>query len=455
MRALARAGRRVEWRLFFGLWILYGLLIDDYDLESFNLQQMGVEAIVERHVFHVDGSATPQLQPGGDVFAYGGHLYAAKQPGQFMAGAVVYSLLRALGVTYSENFLLAAAFVTFFTASLASASAALCVFLLARRWSVASRSLFWPLLAALSFGAGSSAVVYSGVAHHDAIATATLTIAFFLIEGLGRNPRRGHAALAGALLGFTLTTSMLPFFMVVVAVAYFLSLRRWSLLPFLIGGGVAGLLPLLAYDFASFGNPFLPPNVVGGFSDTFFLLDWGNFRSKIAFYAAGLTAFLPVAWLGLAGLACFPRALRREQLFLVAMLLALAGYVFNIETIGGCQYGPRYLLPAMPFLALGLVGFARLRTRSRRWAAAAVVAALAFSAAVNVVGALYGAMYCDLRRYAFAHYVGAIRRGIFRHFPLALWLVVPSGVWLVNEIDVVWRRFAFRSFDDQPVTGHR
>ena len=35
----------------------------------------------------------PALQPQGDVFEMGDHLYAAKQPGQFMAGALVYFAL--------------------------------------------------------------------------------------------------------------------------------------------------------------------------------------------------------------------------------------------------------------------------------------------------------------------------------------------------------------------------
>src|SRR5688572_31286152 len=32
-------------------------------------------------------------------------------------------------------------------------------------------------------------------------------------------------------------------------------------------------------------------------------------------------------------------------------------YVLNIQATGTCQYGPRYLLPAMPFASLGLIGF--------------------------------------------------------------------------------------------------
>ena len=80
----------------------------------------------------VEGSPTPELQPRGDVFEYQGHLYAAKQPGQFLAGAAAYALLRPFRLRYRDRFTLTAALVTFLTASLVTAAAAVAVFLLAR-----------------------------------------------------------------------------------------------------------------------------------------------------------------------------------------------------------------------------------------------------------------------------------------------------------------------------------
>lgn len=441
--------RRTEICLFLGLWIFYGILIDDHDLTSFNLQQMGVEAIVERGVFYVDGSPTPELKPGGDLFEHDGHLYAAKQPGQFMAGALVYAPLHWLGLSYTGEFLLTAALVTFFTTSLLTAGAAACVLRLAADWAPSS-SLFWPLLASLSFALATSAAPYSGVAHHDALASAYLLFAFALVTRLGSSDptrarshahtrtARSRAALAGFLLGLTLTTSMLPFFMVVAVGLYFLCLRRWRLVPYLIGGGGAGLAPLILYNTINFGNPFLVANVAGEFSDTFFFFDWRNLLAKLAYYGARATLYVPIVWLGLGGYLFFPRRLARERLAVGALLLGLVGYVCNIETLGGCQYGPRYLLPLMPYAALGLVGFAHLR--SERWrsgAAALALGAAVSSAAVNLLGAMYGTMYCDLRRYAFAHYLEAVWHDVFRNFPLALWLVIPLGLWLVLVFD--WR----------------
>src|SRR5262245_25900597 len=98
-----------HWRFillgFLTLCLLYGLTLNASNLTEFNLQQMGVEAIVERGVFYVEDSPTPLLDPRGDVFELGEHLYAAKQPGQFMAGALVYFFLFRLGLSYLSNFL--------------------------------------------------------------------------------------------------------------------------------------------------------------------------------------------------------------------------------------------------------------------------------------------------------------------------------------------------------------
>jgi hypothetical protein len=203
----------------------------------------------------------------------------------------------------------------------------------------------------------------------------------------------------------------------------------------LTAGFTAGLAPLLLYNWHYFGHPLLVPNVAGNYADTFPFFNWSNFAAKLRFYATMLSLHVPVGWAGLAGLKLFPAALRREQLLIGAMLAALAGYVCNIETIGGCQYGPRYLLPAMPLLALGLIGFSHLGSAAGRRAAAVVATLLAVaSGTINAVGTLYGAMYCDLRQYGFAHYLTALRLGIFRTFPLALWLTIPIGAWTVAVV---------------------
>ena len=139
-RTLARTAttglRLLELSLLLFLWFFYGAVINSRNLEAFNLQQAGVEAIVERRQFSLEGSAEPRFQikvyydgdkPFGDTFLYNGRQYAAKQPGQFMLGAVVYFFLRLFGLSYVDNYLLTSALVTFFTSSLVTALAAVVI----------------------------------------------------------------------------------------------------------------------------------------------------------------------------------------------------------------------------------------------------------------------------------------------------------------------------------------
>lgn len=427
---------RVEVLLFLFVWLAYGSAINSDNLIKFNLQQIGVEAIVERHQFNLEGSGVPELQPLGDVFLYRGHKYAAKQPGQFMAGAAVYWGLRALGLSYKDNYLLTSALVTFFTTSLVLAISAIAVFRIARKLSQETPSLFWPMLTTLAYAFGATVFAYSGIAHHDALATGYLVIAFYLVFDLPRGGWDGRgaiiqAACAGLLLGVAVTTSMLVFLMVMVCALYFLSLRRWKLIPFFLGAIVIGLLPLFVYDARSFGNPFLLPNVAGNYADTYFHFSPNNLGSKLAFYGKALIAYVPIVLIGLFGLSYFPRALKRERYFLamVAVMLVLAAYVFNIDTDGAYQFGPRYLLPAMPFACLGLVGYSYLsRASEQRLAAVIVVLVGTVSLIINLVGALQGAMCCPDGKNAFLNHLAAISRGELRSYPLASWLLVPLAL---------------------------
>jgi hypothetical protein len=430
---------RMEVLLFLLVWFAYGVVINSDNLLKFNLQQIGVEAIVERHQFYLEGSTAPELHPLGDVFFHQGHKFAAKQPGQFMAGALVYSVLNAFGLRYVNNYLLTSALVTFFTTSLVLALSAVAVFRIAQELTKDSMSLFWPMLTTFAYALATTAFPYSGIAHHDAIATGYLVLAFYLVFQLSRQGRpygRGAvivSAEAGLLLGLAVTTSMLVVFMVLVCAIYFISLRRWKLVPLFLAGALIGLLPLFIYDARSFGSPFLLPNVVGAgmFSDTFFHFDPRNFGNKLVSYSTMILVYAPVFAVGLFGLTYYPRSLKRRPivLTLLAMIVVLAVYVLNISTGGDCQFGPRYLLPAMPFACLGITGFSYLSIGGeRRIAGAVVLLVTLFSFGVNVVGAVSGAMCCPDGGNAFRNQLTSLMHRDFHSFPLAPWLLAPFAI---------------------------
>jgi len=435
--------RLLELWLFLFVWTICGFLINSTNLEAFNLQQAGVEAMVERKQFSLEGSSTPQLQikvyydgdkPFGDTFMHNGRQYAAKQPGQFMAGAVIYFFLRLLGFSYQNNYALTAALVSFFTSSLVTAAAALAVFRIARELT-GDESFSWPLASALLYAFGTTAFAYSGFAYHDTLASGYLVIAFYLALLLARKRVRRESLIAfvgGALLGLTVTTSMLPFFMACVLGVYLLTLRPWKITLAAIAGGLVGIAPLLWYNAISFGIPLLNSYTAGGYPKSDLHFNLHNSIEKVGLYASEITLYDPLVWLGLLGLLFFPRVLRRKVLVIVALLAAHAFQVLNIESHGGCHYGPRFLLPALPFAAVGLAGFHYLRSRMTRSVMGfAVVLVGTASIVINAVGAAYGAMYCEVQIYAFWPGVAALRHGGLKGFPFAKWLVVPAILCLL------------------------
>jgi hypothetical protein len=168
-------------------------------------------------------------------------------------------------------------------------------------------------------------------------------------------------------------------------------------------GFLIGLLPLFAYNGWYFGNPLVQANVAGHYHDTFFSL-----HSKL--WAHHLNAYLGTGWLsiwkyeplvalGFGGLFLLPRRLR--YLFAAAVTVHLF-YLVHIDTLGGNQYGPRYLLPLLPLLAPGLAvlfDFRGVRTAWRKKLLVIGAILLAYSILVNLVGALQGTM-CRIEEFA-------------------------------------------------------
>ena len=127
-------------------------------------------------------------------------------------------------------------------------------------------------------------------------------------------------------------------------------------------GALPGLLGLGLYDWAAFGSPLHVSYryVANGYAHAqaqgLFGISWPRWHSVelVLVGDRGLLIASPVLVLAAAGLPLFARRHRREAAVCAAVtvcfLLLEFGYFLPY---GGVSPGPRFLIPALPFLALG------------------------------------------------------------------------------------------------------
>lgn len=381
---------------------------------DFNLQHIGVESLVERHTFALEGSAVPELQPLGDTFSFNDHVYAIKQPGQFVLGAFVYSVIHALGLSYQMNYVLVASLVTLFTSGVLCAGIGVALYYVARHLGSSPTERFFIGLA------GTIATIllpYSGVAHHDVQATAFVCIGWSLIV-VARS--KVKYLVAGLLVGSALFISMLPIVVCLGVGLYVVSQRRIKDIGMFGVGGLIGMAPVFLYNWLLYGNLLAFPNSISGTTDTTPFISLTNTVEKVQFYLLSPThslfAFMPVLLFGLLGVFFFGRKYRREALFILALFFGHLAYVSSIETVGHAQYGPRYLLPILPFLAVGLTGLKNTHPFMQR--IASVLGLISFC--ITLVGALGGVMYQTIWIHPFWQYVEQLTAGALSPNPLRL-----------------------------------
>ncbi len=177
--------------------------------------------------------------------------------------------------------------------------------------------------------------------------------------------------LAGLLAGLAVLTEYPAAIVALLVWAYVVSneagRRQWWAYP---AGVLAGILPLAAYNWAAFGSPwqigygFVADPSFSGMAGGLMGVTWPRLDAlqMITFGEAGLFVRSPFLLLAVPGFWLWWRGGRnRREAVLCAgvglgFLLYNAGYYLPM---GGHTAGPRFLIPGLPFFALGLAGLPR------------------------------------------------------------------------------------------------
>jgi len=325
---------------------------------------------------------------------------AAYPPGQALACAPWYAIGQYIlahlpGVPSDDTDLIVA-----FAATLSSATfAALTVTFFFLLLEAIGIPLHAALMATAMLGLATPILAYSGWLFSEPLTTATFTAAAWLLFARPiAHPSTtlpvSRAAAAGVLLG--LTTLVRPTNILAVAIfvlAIFASERKNALRPAfaLCAASSIGVALLLAHNTLLFGSPlsFGYPAAAEGAKqlnrfDTPLLTGLYGFLLSPG---KSIFIFAPPAILAVAGLAGLWR--RHRALATLAILLPVVDLFFFAKYSqweGGYCVGPRYLVPAIVFLCLGLgPALAQGQTQSRTRLKAIAAALLALGALVQAL----------------------------------------------------------------------
>ena len=317
---------------------------------------------------------TPRIDPyerwTPDDAYVGGHFYSAKAPGLALATVPFYFALKETGLVvhgppYSVPWPRAEVLGMPRTApwEVGLWGAALPFFLLLLLVRSAAERLVpgYGTIAAVTLGAGSLAGLFATL-YFDHELSALLGFAAF---ALLLRDRSRFALAAGVVAGLAIDVE---FPLAIVALVLAVYARRH--LPYL-GGVVLGLLPLLAFNTWASGRPWslayshavLEPgktghDVLGANSSGIFGLDFPSLHSLVDLLvsAKGLLVLTPVWALAVVGLTALWRNGRRPEAAVclsVTVLFLLYDAAYYLP-FGGFNGGPRFLVPMLPFLALGV-----------------------------------------------------------------------------------------------------
>lgn len=378
-----------------------------------------------------------------DLSWYHGHYYSTKAPGlAFLTVGPYYALDRsgALGLVSRATGATKTSVALWVLGVIGVVVPTGLLLLLLRRVGDALEPGFGTI-AAVTAGLCTLLFPFATLFFNHALST---MLGFAAFAALWRAGDRTRLIFLSGLLAGLAVTSEYPLALVAAALGLY-AVSQGDLLrrAAAYASGVAlGVLPLLLYDWWAFGSPFhlsysnaiLQPGVTG--HDVLGANAPGLFgvstpqrgvAGQLLFGEIGLVTVTPVVVAGAAGLfLLWKKGWRREAALAIALCLAYVVYNSGYATpFGGGTPGPRFLIPMLPFLALGFA------TAYRAWPWATL--GLALPAGLIMLGVTA----TDPVRATTWAWVDRVVDGSFTG--AGVWPKLPLAAFALTAVIVCWR----------------